>query len=145
MSYDGRNPCFYPPPLARFPLKAVFNEFPPKAPTFCNFILLLFLTLFPPQSGFSRFSIRSQKSTHCRAEDLLQSSLPKTSLFQTFSFCLISLILAANLKLTLPLTSIPCHQLCIRSLNPSTLSHIFSNLKGVGPRLIPPSTRMIGK
>ena len=93
----------------------------------------------------SSLSTPSQYSTCCKAEFLLTSNLPNTSLFQSLIFRFISFILVVSLKLALPLTTVPYHHPRRRSLKPSTLSHIFSNLNGEGPRLNPPPSSKMGK
>ena len=68
-----------------------------------------------------------------------------TSLFQSLILCFNSFSLVASLKLAFPLTTTPYHQPRMRSLKPSTLIHIFSNLNGEGPLLSPPPSNIMGK
>ena len=90
-------------------------------------------------------STPSQNSTCWRAEFLLTSSLPNMFLFQPLIFSFITFSLVVNLKLALPLPPDPCHHPRRRSLKPSTLSHMFSNLNGEEPRLNPPPFSKMGK
>ena len=69
---------------------------------------------------------------------LIKIQLPKESLFHALSKDLISLSFLERMKLVEPLKDILCHQPSIKSWKPSAFNHIFSKLKGVGPRLIPP-------
>ncbi|RVW52459.1 hypothetical protein CK203_072140 [Vitis vinifera] len=48
LSFDGRNPCFYSPPLAKSPLKAISNGFPPTKPTFYSQSITSTATDFDP-------------------------------------------------------------------------------------------------
>ena len=112
---------------------------------FLKVSLASFFNSVSPSDRFLSLSTPSQNSTCWRVEFLLTSSLPNMSLFQPLIFSFITFILVANLKLALPLPPNPCHHPRRRSLNPSTLSHMFSNLNGDGPRLNPPPFSKMGK
>ena len=64
---------------------------------------------------------------HC----FLEQTFPKTSLFHNFRSYFRALNFSTKMWLQEPLREYPDHHLLMRSLNPSILSHISSNLKGV--------------
>ena len=73
----------------------------------------------------------------------LTTTLPKTSLFWLFKNPFSFFSFFARMKLADPLKLSHIHQDFTKSLKPSSLSHIFLDLKGEGPLRNPPTSNKI--